>query len=77
VAGFTFSCPGESNRPSSLPSITPLQQTLGNIDNKNSESLKSLLQLINSKHQRFKSFISQTTSIKLEHMSRNAEKKNK
>jgi len=29
---FTFSWPGESNRPSSLPSITPLQQTLKNID---------------------------------------------
>jgi len=40
--GFTFSWPWESNRPSSLPSIAPLQQTLYN-----TVCLKSSLQLTN------------------------------
>jgi len=43
---FAFSWPGESKRPSSLPSITPLQQTLKYWLNK-TNCLKPLLQLIN------------------------------
>jgi len=68
---FRFSWPGESNRPSSLPSITPLQQILKILIKQKLSTFKIFATV--DKRQRFKSFIRQTISVRLEHSSRNAE----
>jgi len=65
ASGFSCCGPFEVKSPLFLPSVAPLQQTLQNIDRTKISMFEIIVTV--DKHQRFKSFIRQTRSIRLEH----------